>query len=111
MERKVLIVFDDMIADVEANSRLSPIVTKLLLRGRKLNISPAFISHSYFKTFKTIRIIATHYFIMKIPNLANICLGLQDAFSVTIFFASKTSSRSLEDMSSRRLGVKQNVYC
>ena len=66
MERRVLIVFDDMIADVEANSKLSPIVTKLLLRGRKLNISPAFISHSYFKTFKTIRIVATHYFIMKI---------------------------------------------
>ena len=103
MERKVLIVFDDMTADVETNSKLSPIVTKLLLRGRKLNISPVFISHSYFKTFKTIRIIATHYFIMKILNLANICLGIQDVFSVTNFFASKTSSR--------RLGDKQNVYC
>ena len=39
----MLIVFNDTIADVEANKKLSPIVTELVLRGRKLNISSAFI--------------------------------------------------------------------
>ena len=62
-----LIVFDDMIADMESNKKLSP-VTELFLRGRKLNISLVFISQSYFKVPKTIRLNATHYFIMKIPN-------------------------------------------
>ena len=33
---KVLEVFDDMIADIKANKKLSPIVTELFLRGRKL---------------------------------------------------------------------------
>ena len=64
----VLIVFDDMIADMEFNKKLSPKVTEFFLRGRKLNISLAFISQSDFKGLKTIRLNATHYFIMKIPN-------------------------------------------
>ena len=41
-KRKVLIVFDDMIADREANKKISPTVTELFLRGRKLNISLVF---------------------------------------------------------------------
>ena len=57
-----------MIADIEPNKKLSPIVTELLLRGTKFNISLVFISQSYFKVPKTIRLNATHYFIMKIPN-------------------------------------------
>ena len=61
-------MFDDMIADMESNKKLSPIVTELFLRGRKLNISVIFISQSYFKVPKTIRSNTTHYFIMKIPN-------------------------------------------
>ena len=65
---KVLIVFDEMIADMEANKKLSPIVTELFLRRRKLNISLVFISQSYFKVSKTIRLNATHYFILKILN-------------------------------------------
>ena len=67
-KRRVLIVFDNMIADMESNKKLSPKVTELFLRGRKLNISLVFISQSYFKVPKTIRLNATHYFIMKIPN-------------------------------------------
>ena len=39
----------DMIADMEANKKLSPIVTELFLRGRKLNILHVFVSQSYFK--------------------------------------------------------------
>ena len=67
-DRRVLIVFDDMIADMESNKKLSPKVTELLLRGRKLNISLVFISQSYFKVRKTIRLNVIHYFIMEIPN-------------------------------------------
>ena len=62
-KRKVLIVFDDMIADKESDKILSHIVTRLFLRERKLNISLVFISQSYFKVPKTIRLNATHYFI------------------------------------------------
>ena len=68
-QRKVvLIVFDDIIADVESFEIVSPIVSQLFLRGGKLNISLVFISQSYFKVPKTIRLNTTHYFIMKIPN-------------------------------------------
>ena len=54
---------------MESNKKLSPIVTELFLRGKKLfiNISLVFISQSYLKMPKTIRLNATHYFIMKIP--------------------------------------------
>ena len=64
---KVLIVFDNVIASMEANKKLCPIVTELFLRGRKINILLAFISQSYFIVSKTIRF-HTHYFITKIPN-------------------------------------------
>ena len=57
-----------MIADKEANEKLSPIVTKLFLRDRKLNISLVFISQPYFKVPKTIRLNTTHYVIMEIPD-------------------------------------------
>ena len=40
----------------------------MFLKGRKLNITLVFISQSYFKLPKTIRLNATQYFIMKIPN-------------------------------------------
>ena len=48
-KRKVLIIFDDMIADMISNNRLNPIVTELFIRGRKLNISIVFITQSYLK--------------------------------------------------------------
>ena len=50
----MLIVFDDKIADKEYNKNLSPTVTELFLRGRKLNILLEFIIQSYFKVPKTI---------------------------------------------------------
>ena len=65
---KVLIVFDDMIADMINNNKLNPIVTELFIRGRKLNISIAFIMQSYFKVPKDVRLNSTHFFIMKTPN-------------------------------------------
>ena len=51
-KRRVLIVFDDMTADMESNKKLSPIITELFLRRRKLNISLVFISQSYFKVIE-----------------------------------------------------------
>ena len=67
-ENKVLIVFDDMIADMINNKKLNSIVTELFIRCRKLNISLVFISQSYFKDPKDVRNNSTHFFIMKIPN-------------------------------------------
>ena len=56
-KRKILIVFDDMIAGMLSNKKLNPIVTDLFIRGRKLNISLVFMTQScfaffYFKNFK-----------------------------------------------------------
>ena len=67
-KRKILIVFDDMIADMINNNKLNPIVTEWFIRGRKLNISIVFIIQSYFKVPKDVRLNSTHFFIMKIPN-------------------------------------------
>ena len=58
-------VFDDMIVEMEANKKLSPIVTELFLSGWKLNISIIFISKSYFKMPKYIKLNVTHYFIIE----------------------------------------------
>ena len=66
--RKVLIVFHDMIADMINNKKLNAIVTELFIRGRKLNISIVFITQSYFKVPKDVRLNSTHFFIMKIPS-------------------------------------------
>ena len=57
-----------MIADMINNKKLDSIVTELLIRGRKINISIVFISQSYFKVPKDVRLNTTHFFIMKIPN-------------------------------------------
>ena len=67
-DRKMLIVFDDMIADIIKNKKLNSIVTELFIRGRKLNISLVFITQSYFKVPKDVRLNTSHFFIAKIPN-------------------------------------------
>ena len=53
---------------MNTNKKLNPIVTELLIRGRKLNISIAFINKSYWKVPKEVRLNSTHFFIMKILN-------------------------------------------
>ena len=53
-KRKVSIVFDDMIVDMISNKKLSPIVTELFIRGRKVNIFLVFITQSYFKVPKEV---------------------------------------------------------
>ena len=67
-KRKILIVFDDMIAAMISNKKLNPIATELFIRGRKLNISDVFITKPYFAVPTNIRLNSTHCFIMKIPN-------------------------------------------
>ena len=67
-KRKILIVFDDMIEDMINNKKLNPVVTEFFIKSRKLNISIVFITQSYFKVPKDVRLNSTHFFIMKIPN-------------------------------------------
>ena len=67
-KRKILIVFDDMIADMLSIKKHNPTVTELFIKGRKLNISVVFITQSYFPVPKIIRLNFTHFFIMKIPS-------------------------------------------
>ena len=67
-ENKILIVFDDRIADIINDKKLNSIISELFIRGIKLNISLVFITQSYFKVPKDVRLNITHFFIMKIPN-------------------------------------------
>ena len=67
-EHKILIVFDDMIADIIKNKKLNSIVTELLIRDRKINNSLVFITQSYFKVPKDVRLNTSHFVIAKIPN-------------------------------------------
>ena len=67
-DRKILIFFDDMIANMINNKKLNSLVTKLFIRGTKLNISFVFITQSYFKVPKDVRLNTTQFFISKILN-------------------------------------------
>ena len=67
-ENKILIVSNDMIADMIHNKKLNSIVTELFIRGKKLNISLVFITQSYFKVAKDVRLNTSHFFIAKISN-------------------------------------------
>ena len=67
-KRKMLIVFDDMIAEMINDEKLNPVVTELLIRGRKLNIYIVFITQPYFKVPKDVRLNSTHFLIKKILN-------------------------------------------
>ena len=67
-DKKVLIIFDDMIADIMRSEKFKAIVKELFLRCRKLNISIVFITQSYFRTPKDARLNSTHYILMKISN-------------------------------------------
>ena len=57
-----------MIADMIRNKMLNSIVTELFIRGRKLNIYLVFITQSYFKVPKDVRLNTIHFLIAKIPN-------------------------------------------
>ena len=65
-DKKVLKIFDDMIADIMRSEKFKAIVKELFIRCRKLNISIVFITQSYFRTTKDAK--DTHYILMKIGN-------------------------------------------
>ena len=67
-ENKILIVFDDVIADMINNIKLNSIVTELFIRGRKLNFPLVFIMQSHFKVPKDVILNTAHLFIPKIPD-------------------------------------------
>ena len=66
-KRKILIMFDDLIADIMTNKGFQAIIKELFTRCRKLNISLVFITQSYFSVPK-VRLNSTHYLLMKIHN-------------------------------------------
>ena len=70
-KRKILIVFDDMIADIMTNKKFQAIIKELFIRCRKLNISLVFITQSYFSVPKDVRLNSTHYLIMKLTTREN----------------------------------------
>ena len=67
-KQKVLIVFDDMIADIISNKKLQPVVTELFFRGKKLNISLLFVTQSYLPIPKDVRLNTTYFSIINIQN-------------------------------------------
>ena len=67
-DKKVLIVFDDMISDVECNKNFKQIIKELFYRAREINVSIVFITQSYFRALKDARLNSTHYILMKIGN-------------------------------------------
>ena len=67
-KRKILIVFDDIIADMINIKKLNPVATEMFIRGRKLNILIVFITQSYFQVPTDVRRNSTHFFIMKMSN-------------------------------------------
>ena len=67
-EKKSLVLFDDMIADIMTNNKFQVIIKELFIRSRKLNISLIFITQSYFSVPKEVRLNSTLYLIMKIHN-------------------------------------------
>ena len=124
-ENKILIVFDDMIADMINNKKLNSIVTELFIRGRKLNISLVFITQSYFKVPKDVRLNTTHFFITKIPNkrelqkiVTNHSLDIRNedfiniyrecAIEPYLFFVNDTRLASDNSIRFRKLFLKYN---
>ena len=63
--KKILIVFDDMIADIMTNKKFQTIIKELFIRCSKLNISIASMNQSCFSVSKDVRLNSTHYSTMK----------------------------------------------
>ena len=94
-ERQILIVFDDMIADMINNKKLNSIVTELFIRSRKLNVSLVFITQSYFKVPKDVRLNSTYVFIMKIPNKRELQqIALNHSSDISIFLVNDATLAS-----------------
>ena len=93
-DNKNLIVFD-MIVDMTNNTKLSSIVTELFIRGRILNIPLVFITQSYCKVPKDVRLNTTHFFITKITNKREL---QQIAMNHSLILKLKISLISIENV-------------
>ena len=67
-DKKLLMIFDDMIADIMRSEKFKAVIKELFIRCRKLNISIVFITQSYFRIPKDTKLNSTHYILMKIAN-------------------------------------------
>ena len=67
-ERKILIIFDDMISYVISDKKAQKILEDLFIRCRELNISLCFLTQSYFSVPKDVRLNWTHYILFKLNN-------------------------------------------
>ena len=67
-KRKILIVFDDIVADIMTSKKFQAMIKQLFIRCRKLNVSLVLMSPSYFSVPKGVRLYSTHYLIMKFHN-------------------------------------------
>ena len=67
-DKKVLIIFDDMTADIMRSEKFKAMVKELFIKSRKLNVSIVFIMQSYFRTPKDARLNSNHYILMKIGS-------------------------------------------
>ena len=77
-KKKILIIFDSMIADIMTSKKFQAIMKELFIRCRKQNISLVFVTQSYFSVPRDVRLNSTHYLIMKINNkkeLENIAIN------------------------------------
>ena len=66
--RRILIIFDDMISHIMSNKKAQQILKDLFIRCRKLNISLCFLTQSYFSVSKDVRLNCTHYILFKLNN-------------------------------------------
>ena len=77
-KRKVLVVLDDLIADIRTNKKFQVIIKELFIRCRKLSISLVLIPQSYFSVPEDVRLNSTHDLIIKINSkreLQNIAIN------------------------------------
>ena len=77
-KRKALIVFDDMISHVMSDKKAQQVLKELFIRGRKLNVTLCFLTHSYFNVSKDVRLNCMQYIIFKLNSkteLQNIAIN------------------------------------
>ena len=111
-----------MIADMIIDKKLNSIVTELFIRSRKLNISLVFITQSFFKVPKDVRLNTTHFFIMKIPNKGELqqiainhssCIDFNDFIRINKKWTDKPYSFLVNDTtlsSDNPLRFRKNLY-
>ena len=89
-----------MIGNMIDSKKLNPVVTELIIRGRKLGISIVFITQSYFKVPKDVRLNSTHFFIMKTPNKRELQqIALNHSSNIDFNYFMKIIRNALQNLS------------